>query len=275
MLLRRCLDEHPGYLGSVLPLADAMLRRGATPEEVIATIEAGVEEMTPSVRFMIATALYEAGSPEVAEPLYRAVTEAQPDNGFARLALAETLLSTRRYAEAAAAAAAVAEDAGCAAAAARSELFALLLAGEPGAAAIERARRRRPERRRPRPLRRLERGRAGGRLPAARRGLRGDRCRRCWRRCCGSRSSRPSKRCCRPSTRPGCRAAGATRCWPRSTCAAASSNRPPTSGSSACELLGPDAEALTGLAQVARARGFDEDAAVFADQARELESSSR
>ena len=141
-LLRRCLREHPGYLGSVLPLAAAMLRRGAAPEEVRETIEAGVAELTPSVRFMLASALYEAGHPDAAEPLYRAVVEAQPGNGTARLALAEALLSLRRYGEAAAAAAAVAPDAPCAAAAARSELFATVLAAEPLAAAAERARER-------------------------------------------------------------------------------------------------------------------------------------
>ncbi|HVX34233.1 MAG TPA: glycosyltransferase, partial [Solirubrobacterales bacterium] len=105
-LLRRCLDEHPSYLGSVLPLAAAMIARGAPAAEVVAEIEGAVAAPTPSVRFMLATALYEAGEAAAAEPLYAAVVEAQPGNGGARLALAETLLSTKRYAEAAEAAAA-------------------------------------------------------------------------------------------------------------------------------------------------------------------------
>ncbi|MBS1862451.1 MAG: glycosyltransferase family 2 protein [Actinobacteria bacterium] len=127
-LLRRCLGEYPSYLGSVLPLAAAEVARGVPTERVIADIEGAVAEPTPSVRFMLATALYEAGEAEAAEPLYAAVVEAQPGNGGARLALTETLLSTRRYAEAAEAAAAVADDDGFAVAAARSELFALVLA---------------------------------------------------------------------------------------------------------------------------------------------------
>jgi tetratricopeptide (TPR) repeat protein len=128
-LLRRCLREHPSYFGTVLPLAAAMIARGAPAGQVIADIEAAVAEPTPSVRFMLATALYEAGEAAAAEPLYAAVVEAQPTNGGARLALAETLLSTRRYAEAAAACAAVGDDDALAVPAARSEMFARTLAG--------------------------------------------------------------------------------------------------------------------------------------------------
>jgi hypothetical protein len=128
-LLRRCLREHPSYLGSVLPLAAAMVARGVPAGEITSQIEGAVAEPTPSVRFMLATALYEAGEAEGAEPLYAAVVDAQPGNGGARLALVETLLSTRRYGEAAEAAAAVADDDAFAVAAARSELFARVLAG--------------------------------------------------------------------------------------------------------------------------------------------------
>jgi tetratricopeptide (TPR) repeat protein len=141
-LLRRCLREHPAYLGAVLPLAAAMIARGAPAGQVIAEIEGAVAEPTPSVRFMLATALYEAGEAEAAEPLYAAVVEAQPTNGGARLALAETLLSTRRYAEAAEAAAAVADDDAFAVGAARSELFARTLAQAPDEDATARATRR-------------------------------------------------------------------------------------------------------------------------------------
>ncbi len=141
-LLRRCLREHPAYLGTVLPLAAAMLRRGEEPAEVVAQIEGGVADLTPSVRFMLATALYEAGEAEAAEPLYAAVVDAQPSNGGARLALAETLLSTRRYEEAAAAAAEVTDEDAFADLAARSELFARVLAGMPTEEARTRAARR-------------------------------------------------------------------------------------------------------------------------------------
>jgi tetratricopeptide (TPR) repeat protein len=138
-LLRRCLREHPSYLGCVLPLAAAMLARGVPADQVAAEIEAAVAEPTPSVHFMLATALYEAGEADAAEPLYAAVVEAQPGNGGARLALVETLLSTRRYAEAAEAATAVAADDAFAVPAVRSELFARILAGQSTAGAAERA----------------------------------------------------------------------------------------------------------------------------------------
>lgn len=140
--LRRCLREHPAYLGSVLPLASAMLARGDAADAVAATIEEGVAEVTPSVRFMLASALYEAGHAEHAEPLFAAVVAAHPGRGAARLALAETLLSQRRYLEAADAVAAVADEDVAAPAAARSELFAVILAGGPLEEARLRAARR-------------------------------------------------------------------------------------------------------------------------------------
>ncbi|HEY2478499.1 MAG TPA: glycosyltransferase family 2 protein [Solirubrobacterales bacterium] len=133
-LLRRCLREHPAYLGSVLPLGSLLVARGVPAGEIVAEIEGAVAEPTPSVRFMLATALYEAGEAEAAEPLYAAVVEAQPGNGGNRVALAETLLSTRRYEEAAAAAAEVADDDAFAVPAARSELFARVLAAAASAA---------------------------------------------------------------------------------------------------------------------------------------------
>jgi len=272
-LLRRCLAEHPGYLGSVLPLAQAMLRRGAEAEEVAATIEGGVAEVTPSVRFMLATALYEAGWPAAAEPYYRAVCEAQPDNGFARLALAEALLSQSRFDEAAATAAAVAGDAGCAPAAARSELFALLLAGDPIDAARERS---------------LQRGLDPAELALF----------DAW---AGAGAGAPY-----PSLDPACLETLATmleamlrieqfEAFEALLPALEATGVPARERHqilaetyfrrgflesaadewiAACELHGADAEALSGLARVAAARGFEEDAAAFAQTARELGSRS-
>ncbi|MBS1845729.1 MAG: glycosyltransferase [Actinobacteria bacterium] len=141
-LLRRCLREHPSYLGTILPLAATMLARGAPSAEVVAEIEGAVAKPTPSVRFMLATALYEAGEAEAAEPLYAAVVEAQPTNGGARLALAETLLSTKRYVEAAEVCGEIADEDAFAVAAARSELFARTLAGTQSDDATARASRR-------------------------------------------------------------------------------------------------------------------------------------
>jgi tetratricopeptide (TPR) repeat protein len=273
-LLRRCLEEHPGYLGSVLPLAEAMLRRDAPAQQVVATIEAGVREMTPSVRFMTATALYEAGWPEAAEPLYRAVTEAQPDNGFARLALAEALLSTRRYEEAAASAALVADDAGCAAAAARSELFALVLGRQPTAAAEERARRRRLGAADLALFSAWAEARAGVAYPTL-------------DSACAETATTMLEALLRveefeafEALLPALDAAGMPPRERHQVLAEIYLRRGFLESAAdewiaSCELLGADAEALTGLALVARARGLEEDAVVFADQARELESSSK
>jgi thioredoxin-like negative regulator of GroEL len=86
---------------------------------------------------MLATALYEAGRTEAAERQYRLLLERQPGSGAARVALAESLLSQTRYADAAAEAAALPDEDPHAAAARRSELFARLVAGEAeGAAAL-------------------------------------------------------------------------------------------------------------------------------------------
>ncbi len=129
-LLDACIAEHSGFFGLVLPFAAALLADGIPAADVVARVEARVEALTPTVRFMLATALYEAGQAEAAEQQYRLLLERQPDNGAAHVALAEALLSQRRYADAAAEAARLPDDRPHAAAARRSELFALLVAGE-------------------------------------------------------------------------------------------------------------------------------------------------
>ncbi|MEA2459308.1 MAG: hypothetical protein QOC95_2280 [Thermoleophilaceae bacterium] len=141
-LLTRCLDEHPGFLGAVHPLAAAMLAAGRGADEVVTAIESRVSKLTPSVRFMLGTALYEAGAAGAAETQFRAVLAQQPASCPARVALAESLLSQERFTEAAAVAAEVAEGQPLAAAARRTELFGLLVAGEldSGAASLDRAR---------------------------------------------------------------------------------------------------------------------------------------
>lgn len=133
-LLGRCLDDCRGYLGAVLPLAATMLALGAEPEAVVERIASSVGEVTPSVAFMVGTALYEAGHAAAAEPHFRLVVERHPDSGAARLALAEALLTERRWDEAAAQAAAAGGPAGS-----RSELFALIVGGRPAAEALGRA----------------------------------------------------------------------------------------------------------------------------------------
>ena len=134
-LLDPCLQAHPGFFGTVLPLAGAMLADGADPAAVVARVEACVGDLSPTVRFMLATALYEHGDAAAAEAQYRLVLERQPSSGAARIALAEALLSQRRWAEAAATAAAHGDEQPHAAAARRSELFALIVGGETAAAA--------------------------------------------------------------------------------------------------------------------------------------------
>jgi glycosyltransferase involved in cell wall biosynthesis/predicted Zn-dependent protease len=133
-LLARCLDEHPGYVGAVGPYAIALIADDLAAEDVVAEVGRRTRRLTPSGRFLLGTALYEAGRAEVAEEQFRAVTVAQPNNAGARVALAESLLSQRRWAEAADTAAAVADGAPFADAARRTELFARIVQGETEAA---------------------------------------------------------------------------------------------------------------------------------------------
>ena len=133
-LLDACVAEHPDFFGLVLPFAAALLADGVAPDEVVARVEARVTALTPTVRFMLGTALYEAGRTEAAEAQYRLLLAAQPGSGMARVALAEALLSQKRWAEAAAEAALLPDDDPHAPAARRSELFAQLVADDASAA---------------------------------------------------------------------------------------------------------------------------------------------
>jgi tetratricopeptide (TPR) repeat protein len=139
-LLARCLDEHPHYVGAAGPYALALLADGAGPDETLSEIEARGAQLTAGARFLVGTALYEAAHAAEAEGQFRAVVVAQPQNAGARVALAESLLSQRRWAEAAEAAAAVADGAPFADAARRTELFARIVAGDAAAAATAAAR---------------------------------------------------------------------------------------------------------------------------------------
>jgi tetratricopeptide (TPR) repeat protein len=133
-LLERCVDEHPHFLGAVHPYAAVMLQNGRAPADVVSAIEQRVEKLTASASFMLGTALYEAGAAEFAEQQFRAVLDQQPASVPARVALAETLLSQGRYADAAAEAAKVGDGEPAAGAARRTELFGLLVQGELDAA---------------------------------------------------------------------------------------------------------------------------------------------
>ncbi|MGZ4203474.1 MAG: glycosyltransferase, partial [Thermoleophilaceae bacterium] len=129
-LLLESLREHPGYLGAVHPLATAMLAQDKAPAAVVDTIESVVAKLTPSVHFMLGSALYEWRHPVAAEAQFRALLDQQPSSDSGRVALSETLLSQQRWPDAAEAAAAVDELSAYAAPARRSELFARIMAGD-------------------------------------------------------------------------------------------------------------------------------------------------
>jgi len=139
-LLLRTLADHPRFLGAVEPLARLALARGAAPAEVAALIGERCPS-SPTVGFVLATALYETGHVVAAEAHLLDVVAADPHAGAPRLALAEALLSQSRWADAAAAAAAVADDAPHAGQAAVTQAFAAIVAGDAGAteAALARA----------------------------------------------------------------------------------------------------------------------------------------
>lgn len=140
-LLDWCLREHPGFYGTVLPYATVRLRSGVEPEHVAAEVEERVAEPTPTVRFMLGTALYEAGAAEAAERQFRLVLERQPHSSRARVALGEALLSQKRYADAATEASHLPADDPLAAVACRTEWFARISAGDAASARMpERAR---------------------------------------------------------------------------------------------------------------------------------------
>ena len=70
----RCLQEHPGFLAAVDPYAAALLRRGVPGRGGRREVHALVADSTPSVRFLLAVALSEAGA--VAEAESRAARRA-------------------------------------------------------------------------------------------------------------------------------------------------------------------------------------------------------
>lgn len=139
-LLDAVLAEHNGFFGLILPYAIALLSAGATAAEAVARTEGHVERLTPTMRFMLGTALYEHGETEAAEEQFRLLLEQQPTSGMGRVALAEALLSQSRWEEAAEVAAALPDDQAHAAAARRSELFARITAGDLAGAAAALAR---------------------------------------------------------------------------------------------------------------------------------------
>lgn len=129
-LLEHCLREHPRFVGSVMPYAAALLASGVEPDEVVASVERHMPDLSPAARFMLGTALYEAGATAAGEAQFRAVLARQPHSGRARVALGEALLAQRRYGEAAEVASELADSDPLATIARRTELFARIAGGE-------------------------------------------------------------------------------------------------------------------------------------------------
>jgi tetratricopeptide (TPR) repeat protein len=129
-LLDWCLHEYPRFFGTVLPYASVLLNSGIEPDHVAAEIEERVAAPTATVRFMLGTALYEAGAAAEAEHQYRLVLERQPHSSRARVALGEALLSQKRYAEAITEARELPLDDPLAAVACRTEWFARIVGEE-------------------------------------------------------------------------------------------------------------------------------------------------
>jgi tetratricopeptide (TPR) repeat protein len=141
-LLEHCLREYPRFIGSVLPYAAMSLAGGVEPGTVVAQVERLMSDPSPAARFMLGSALYEAGATVAGEAQFREVLTRRPHSSRARVALGEALLAQRRYDESAEVASAVASDDRLAVIACRTELFARIAAGDVDAAvgALERAR---------------------------------------------------------------------------------------------------------------------------------------
>jgi tetratricopeptide (TPR) repeat protein len=270
-VLRRSLAEHPDYLAPILGLAALMLRRGATPDEVRALVPDG----KPSALLLAATACYEAGFAEPAEAWFREVLDRQPANGVARVGLLETLLSQRRYEEVAELAASEPDESPVLALAAVAGLFALAVLGRVDdlGRALERAEPAGVPWHELDVYRAWRSALAGEPLPAHLR----------------AESGRPAAVALEALLRVQEIDAFAVLLPVFEHVAMAPRERRELLArmyfhqgfleSAADEWIavcgaGPDARALVGLAQVALARGFDEDALVFAEEAVALEPSA-
>ncbi|HEX3328639.1 MAG TPA: glycosyltransferase [Gaiellales bacterium] len=134
-ILRRSLAEHPDYIAPVLPLVELLIARGVDSAEIDALVPAKVP-----ARVLAGTAYVEGGRSADAERWFRSALEAQPSNSAARMGLSESLLAQRRYADAAEVAAGEPADSPLAARAAEAVVFASALLGRPDDmdAAVER-----------------------------------------------------------------------------------------------------------------------------------------
>ena len=271
--IRRVMADSPSFAGAVEPFAALRLAQGAEPAEVVAEVHDATDDLSPGARFMLAVTVYEAGAPELAETELRVIVEAQPHNAPALLALGEALLSQARFDDAAELLTAVEPGSPYAPAAARATAFAALAAGDATAAREA-----------------LEPSATDG-LPAAEAELM-----LAW--AAATAGDEP------PGTLPADAGDAAVvmlealarveafdaferlaACYDtielpwrerRERLAGVYLRRGFLESAAeewmaVCDAEGADAAAMLGLAQVAWARGMDEDAAVFAQEARELE----
>lgn len=127
-LLRRSLEQHPDYPLPVLPLVAALIARKAGPGDIAAVV---IDH--PTAHLLAGTALAEAGLDGEAEPWFRRALAAQPENGAARVGLADALLAQRRFGEAAQVASGQTPGTPAEPAALRVRLFVHALAGDAAA----------------------------------------------------------------------------------------------------------------------------------------------
>ncbi|HEX2086645.1 MAG TPA: hypothetical protein VHF89_13260, partial [Solirubrobacteraceae bacterium] len=128
--VRGCLAEHASFIGIVEPYASIRLANGAQPADVVAEVHAAMDDIAPGARFMLAVTLHEAGAAELAEAELREVVATNPGSGPALLALAESLLSQARFAEVIETLEALDADSPWAPQAARASAFAALATGD-------------------------------------------------------------------------------------------------------------------------------------------------
>ncbi|WP_372788446.1 glycosyltransferase [Paraconexibacter sp.] len=128
-LLRTALREHPGYLGTIEQLALVLLRQDVAAADVVDQLERDGGPLSPTAAFLVAVACFEVGAVQVAATLLRRTLAAQPEAHAARVILAEALLSEGDLPAAAQEAERVPTEAACADAAARTALFSRIAAG--------------------------------------------------------------------------------------------------------------------------------------------------
>ena len=129
-LLRQTLSDHPEIVNVTTALADAMLARGASPDEIAIAVADRVKPLSADHRYALAGSFADAGQPAAAETQLHEVLEADPGHDPARAALAEVLLAQSRFADAGVAAAALPEESVLAPTAAVTQAFAAIVTGD-------------------------------------------------------------------------------------------------------------------------------------------------